>query len=224
MYTDDDLQRIYDESYFKTRYPFPEMWTNRAKFLISRFSPKRTLDIGCSIGLLVKSLADLGVDAYGVDGSDFALSKAHPSVANRVKKVNLESNRMPFGDSSIDLVTGFYVTEHIHAIDHFAEEVHRILVKGGKAWFITPDGFRQGAGNEADVNINPYPQWKEIFEKQGFRVERFGHYYGFMTLRGRLGFLQLYRLPEPLQTWAKIAIYRVVNQFITKELSFVITK
>jgi SAM-dependent methyltransferase len=223
MYGEKELQRIYNESYFKTRYPRPEMWTNRAKFLISKFSPKKVLDVGCSTGLLVKALVDHGIDAYGVEGSDYALSQVHPSIKDRVKKVNFESDVMPFADSSFDLITGFYVTEHIHAIDHFAEEMHRILVKGGIAWFITPDGDRQGGRNEADVNTNTFAQWKEIFEKHGFKVRKSSHY-GFMTLRGRLGFLQLYRLPEPFQTWAKIAIYKVINQFITKELSFIIVK
>lgn len=223
MYTDDDLQRIYNEPYFKTRYPHPEMWTNRAKFVIRKFAPKKVLDVGCSTGLLVKALVDLGIDAYGVDGSDYALSHAHPSIADRVKKVNLETDSMPFADSSFDIVTGFYVTEHIHAIDHFADEVHRILVKNGVAWFITPDGDRQGGRNEADVNTNTFGQWKEIFGRHGLEARKLSHY-GFMTLRGRLGFLGLYRLPEPLQTWVKIAIYKVVNQFITKELSFIIIK
>lgn len=223
MYSDKDLQRIYDESYFKTRYPRPEMWSNRAKFIMRRFAPKRTLDVGCSTGLLVKALVDLGVDAYGVDGSDYALSKAHPSITNRVRKMNFESEPMPFEDSSFDMVTGFYVTEHIHAIDHFAQEMYRVLARNGMAWFITPDGDRQGGRNEADVNTNTFAQWKEIFGRHGFRARKLDHY-GFMTLRGRLGFLGLYRLPEPLQTWTKITIYKVVNQFITKELSFIIIK
>lgn len=225
MYSDEDLQRIYDESYFKKRSStiHPEMAITRAKFMIRRFAPRRVLDVGCSTGLLVKALVDMGVDSYGVDGSDYALSHTYSSIAGRLKKVNLESDRIPFDDSSFDLATGFYVTEHIRGIDHFADEIYRILAKNGRAWFITPDGDRQGGRNEADVNTSTFDEWKEIFERHGFAARRLNHY-GFMTLRGRLGFLQLHRLPEPLQTRVKVAIYKVVNQLITKELSFIITK
>jgi len=74
IYDDDDLQRLYNESYFTGRAK-PPMWRRRAEFIIEKFHPKTTLDIGSATGDLVKSLNELGVDAYGVDGSDYAISK-----------------------------------------------------------------------------------------------------------------------------------------------------
>ncbi len=55
MYQDDDIQRLYDETYFSTRSR-PPMWQRRAEFIVEKFKPKTALDVGCSYGELVKSL------------------------------------------------------------------------------------------------------------------------------------------------------------------------
>ena len=48
--------------------------------LIEDFHPKTALDAGCAIGLLVEALRDRGVDAEGIDFSDFAVGKAREDV------------------------------------------------------------------------------------------------------------------------------------------------
>ena len=98
MYKDEDLQRLYDEEYFSTRSR-PAMWTRRAEFIIEKFHPKTVLDIGCAYGEFVKSLIDMGILAYGVDGSDFAISKADPSIKDKLFKVNLNSDPLPFDEN-----------------------------------------------------------------------------------------------------------------------------
>lgn len=49
MYEDSDLQRIYNKEYFEGRGS-EQKWTRRAKFIVEKFQPKKTLDIGCSWG------------------------------------------------------------------------------------------------------------------------------------------------------------------------------
>ena len=46
MYKDKDLQHHYDEDYFSGRFR-PELWKRRAEFIIEKFHPSTTLDIGC---------------------------------------------------------------------------------------------------------------------------------------------------------------------------------
>ena len=69
MYDNDDLQRLYGKKYFSHRTR-PEMWNRRAEFVLEKFSPKIALDVGCASGEFVKSMIDIGIDAYGIDGSD----------------------------------------------------------------------------------------------------------------------------------------------------------
>ena len=133
MYEEKDLQRLYDEKYFATRRR-PPMWKRRAEFIVEKFNPKIVLDIGCSWGELVKSLNDLNVSAFGIDGSDFAISHVDSTIKNKVFKVNLNSDPFPFDDQTFDLITGFYVIEHVHNMQFFANELDRTLKKDGKIY------------------------------------------------------------------------------------------
>ena len=49
--------------------------------IVSDIDPRRMLDAGCALGLLVETLRARGVDAEGVDVSTYAISRAHEDVA-----------------------------------------------------------------------------------------------------------------------------------------------
>ena len=113
-YDDKDLQRIYDEKYFSTRSR-PPMWIRRAEFIVEKFHPKTVLDIGCAYGELVKGLTQMGVDAYGIDGSDYAINNSDPSIRSKLFKVNLNSDPFPFEDKMFDVI--IYYTDITFFID-----------------------------------------------------------------------------------------------------------
>ena len=200
MYEDSDLQRIYDKEYFEGRGS-EQKWTRRAKFIVEKFQPKKTLDIGCSWGQLAYHLNENGVDAFGIDGSDAALSKANKSIKDKVHKVNLNTDSFPFEDKTFDFITGFYSIEHIHNFEFFTTELKRVLKDGGLAWFLTPNEGEEFR-NEKDVFTNQFKDWKKIFEKYGFSVKSFDPY-EMMELKGKLGKFRLYKLPTPLQSIVK---------------------
>ena len=159
-YTDTDLQNLYDEKYFSGRSR-SSMWERRAKFIVEKFNPKTCLDVGCAFGELVKALVDLGVDAYGIDGSDFVITQVDDSIKNRIFKVNLNSDKFPFEDKKFDVIGSFYSVEHIHNIDFFSKELERTLKDNGLAWFLTPN---EKNSDQYDVFSNFFEVWKKIFE------------------------------------------------------------
>lgn len=219
-YDDKDLQRLYDEKYFSTRSR-PPMWLRRAEFIVEKFHPKTVLDIGCAYGELVKGLVDLGVEAYGIDGSEYAINNSDPSIRSNLFKVNLNSDKFPFNDKIFDVIGSFYSVEHIHDIDFFCKELQRTLKDNGVAWFLTPNEGLEGR-NETDVFTNTFEEWKKIFEARNFKVTKFSPH-EMMALRGKLDKFKFYKLPKLLQNIIKKVAYDYSNKTM-KDTSFIVTK
>ena len=219
-YDDKDLQRIYDEKYFSTRSR-PPMWVRRAEFIVEKFHPKTVLDIGCAYGELVKGLTQMGVNAYGIDGSDYAINNSDPSIRSKLFKVNLNSDPFPFEDKMFDVIGSFYSVEHIHDIDFFSEELRRTLKDDGVAWFLTPNEGLEGR-NDTDVFTNKFEDWKKIFEDRNFIVTKFSPH-EMMALKGQLGKFKFYTLPKSLQNIIKRAAYDYSNKKMN-DTSFILTK
>jgi len=220
MYDDKDLQRLYDEKYFSTRSR-PPMWIRRGQFIIEKFHPKTVLDIGCAYGELVKGLNDMGVEAYGIDGSEYAINNSDPSIRSKLFKVNLNSDPFPFEDKTFDVVGSFYSVEHIHDIDFFAKELRRTLKDNGIAWFLTPNEGLEGR-NDTDVFTNKFEDWKKIFEDREFKVTKFSPH-EMMALKGKLGKFKFYALPKSLQNIVKRVAYDYSNRKMN-DTSFILTK
>ncbi len=219
-YDDKDLQRIYDGEYFLTRSRLP-MWIRRGEFIIEKFHPKTVLDVGCAYGELVKALNDMNVEAYGIDGSDYAINNSDPSIKSKLFKINLNSDPFPFDDKTFDVIGNFYSVEHIHDIDFFAKELHRTLKDNGVAWFLTPNEGLEGR-NETDVFTNKFEDWKTIFEERNFKVTKFSPH-EMMALRGKLGKFKFYSWPKPLQNIIKRIAYDYSNRKMN-DTSFILTK
>jgi SAM-dependent methyltransferase len=220
MYDDNDLQRLYGKKYFSHRTR-PEMWNRRAEFVLEKFNPKTALDIGCASGEFVKSMIDVKIDAYGIDGSDFAISNTNKSIKNKILKVNLNSNPFPFEDETFDFIGSFYSVEHIHNIEFFSKELFRTLKKAGNAWFLTPNIGKEGR-TKVDVFTNTFENWKTIFENQNFTVTKFSPH-EMMALRGKLAVFRFYKFPKILQNIVKRIAYDYANKTMN-DTSFILQK
>lgn len=97
----------------------------------NQFHPKKVLDVGCAKGYMVLAFNECGVDAWGVDISEFAMADAPNSIRSKLLQVNLDSDKLPFEDEYFDLITFRgtiqYLNNHKHAID----EIFRVLRGGG---------------------------------------------------------------------------------------------
>ncbi|HEY6469246.1 MAG TPA: class I SAM-dependent methyltransferase [Candidatus Dormibacteraeota bacterium] len=128
--------------------------------LIADFAPKTTLDAGCAIGLLVEALRDRGVDADGIDFSEFAIARARDDMRGHL---TLGSITEPL-QRRYDLITCLEVLEHLtpqdadKAIANLCTFTDNLIVSS------TPMHYR----DPTHTNIHPQEYWTERFARHGF--------------------------------------------------------
>ncbi|MDO8601270.1 MAG: class I SAM-dependent methyltransferase, partial [bacterium] len=104
-----------------------------AKHLADKYFKSRTgklLDVGCGRGEYVKIFNELGIDAYGVDLE---------ATSEKTKKVDLETEKIPYPDNYFDFIMCKSAIEHIRNVYHLTEEMRRVLKPRGKIVIMTCD-------------------------------------------------------------------------------------
>lgn len=98
-----------------------------AYMLWKHFDVSRTLDVGCALGFVVEALRELGIDAEGMDVSEFAIANANKGAKGHVQVGSL-LDRLPCDDTSFDLVSAIETLEHLEpdSIPYALAELRRI--------------------------------------------------------------------------------------------------
>jgi 2-polyprenyl-3-methyl-5-hydroxy-6-metoxy-1,4-benzoquinol methylase len=89
----------------------------------------RLLDIGCGYGFFLKKMAQFGWQAEGIEVSRPGREYARRELGLRIHAEPLEA--MAFAPEHFDVVTLFYVIEHVHDPASVLEAVYRILKPNG---------------------------------------------------------------------------------------------
>jgi len=102
------------------------------------------LDLGCGHHLLPpwrleqeKVLISNAKLMVGIDYDQLSLTK-HNTINNKLRG---DITELPFKDNTFDLITSNMVFEHLDNPEKQLEEISRVLVKGGKLIFHTPNSF-----------------------------------------------------------------------------------
>jgi 2-polyprenyl-3-methyl-5-hydroxy-6-metoxy-1,4-benzoquinol methylase len=131
-----------------------------ADAIVGQLAPQTVLDAGCGIGLLVQSLRERGVEAWGIDISEYAISHV-PEGARGYCSVASVTDEL---ERNFDLIACIEVVEHLpsrlgrEAIENLARHTDRILFSS------TPDDFDE----PTHVNVQPMDHWVEQFARLGF--------------------------------------------------------
>jgi len=161
-------------------YRYDGRWVSIAKEIVSRYNLKkgdRVLDIGCAKGFLVKDLLSIGIEAYGIDVSEYALKNCEPEVIGRLHLGN--ADKIPFPDKS------FAVTISINVIHNLSRERCILALKEmerlapGKG-YVQVDSYRTPEEKELFLSwvltgvTHYYPEeWKKLFREANYN----GDYY-----------------------------------------------
>jgi SAM-dependent methyltransferase len=143
-----------------------EFFDRIAESIVREFHPSSVLDAGCAMGFLVEGLCKRGVEASGIDVSEYAISQVHESVAEHCRVASL-AEPLP---GRYDLVTCIEVLEHIPpeqadtAIANLCAASDRLLISTSPTDFAEP----------THLNVQPPEFWSAAFAREGFfrEVER----------------------------------------------------
>ncbi|MHB8584435.1 MAG: class I SAM-dependent methyltransferase [Thermoplasmatota archaeon] len=166
-----DVMEPYDEAYFRARYN-PDAPPNAyavtvAKALCGRYHPKRALDVGCGVGILLRAFA-AHTDAWGIEGSAAAISIS--PARDHMRQVDLTKDAFPFPDAHFDMVTCVEVAEHIPEARLWVAEISRVLRPGGIFYLQTPNPWSMAAkADPTHINVRDKWHWIRAFRRYGLR-------------------------------------------------------
>lgn len=125
-------------------YKYDGRWVAFAKQLIAHYGLQpgdRVLDIGCAKGFLVHDFRQAlpGLEATGVDVSDYAIAHAMPEVRSHVSVAN--ATQLPFPDQHFDLVVSIN-TLHNLRLPELSRALKEIMRVGRRAKFVVMDSYR----------------------------------------------------------------------------------
>ena len=164
----DEVKLDFGAHYFKHGCGVPyernehwlEFFGGVADGIVRDLHPTSVLDAGCASGLLVEQLRKRGVEARGIDLSEYAISQAEKTVAEHLSVASLTE---PI-DGRYDLVVCIEVIEHIPpaeaeaAIANLCAAADRLLISS------TPEDF----GEATHVNVQPPEAWSALLAREGF--------------------------------------------------------
>src|SRR5437870_2182572 len=112
---------LFDASYYAhscgRQYQRDAWWLNFfdqiAQHIVTSLQPASVLDAGCALGFLVEALRKRGVEAYGVDISDYAIQNVHESIREYCW-VGSVAAALP---RCYDLIVSIEVLEHMPPVD-----------------------------------------------------------------------------------------------------------
>lgn len=135
-------QRQYGKTYIEDFPQLVDMGKRRLTRILSlrgQQSPGKLLDIGCAYGPFLKAAAQGGFDVCGIDPAEDAVCYVRDKLGLRALQglfPGAEGERLPA--SSFQVITLWYVIEHIGALAQALGEAGRLLEEGGVLAFSTP--------------------------------------------------------------------------------------
>ncbi|MFC1945696.1 class I SAM-dependent methyltransferase [Chloroflexota bacterium] len=137
-------------------------------------SGKRLLEVGCGAGLGLGYLADIAAEVMGGDISEKNIRLARQHYGDRVKLLHLDAHKLPFPNSSYDIIISMEVIQYLD-LPVFLEECRRVLKKGGALLLCIPN--RNAPGFHPSYLSARYwsvPELAGQMAERGFPAELYG--------------------------------------------------
>lgn len=164
-----ELAGRYDAEYYASHVgPEPYRWDNPAwlaffgnlaDWIARELRPRTVLDAGCGIGFLVGALRERGIDASGIEISEYALSQVPAELQPFCSRASIAQEL----DGRYDLITCIEIVEHLpeadarHAVANLSRHTDTVLFSS------TPDDFVE----PTHLTVRPTSYWVHVFASEG---------------------------------------------------------
>ncbi len=166
--TEFDSAQLFDENYFATScgepYERSEVWLNLFSSFAERIqrdiNPASVLDAGCAMGFLVEKLRERGIEAWGVDISEYAIGEVEASIKEYCW---IGSVTEPF-PRKYGLIVSIEVLEHLPQEQAESAVANLCKFTDDVLFSSTPYDYKE----TSHFNVQPVEYWAELFAKEGF--------------------------------------------------------
>ena len=149
------------------------------------FKDKKVLDLGSAIGGVVAAFHAVGIEAYGIDISDYAVQKGHtlyPPLKERTFQGSIH-DLSRFKDNDFDLLFSNQVFEHLPGdrCNELAQETYRVTKPGGILYVglvldlcaeHQPSGYNPGDPDKTHINLRPETWWDDKMLSVGWKKNK----------------------------------------------------
>jgi SAM-dependent methyltransferase len=163
-------------------YRYDGRWIPIARDIAEHFNLKRgdrVLDIGCAKGFLLRDLMEVvpGLDAWGLEISQYAIENCHPDARGRIVGGNAQA--LPFANASFAAALCINVVHNLNydACVEAVQEIERVAPGRG---YIQVDAYRNDDERDAFLDwvltaetFGKPDMWCRLFERAGYS----GDYY-----------------------------------------------
>lgn len=163
-------------------YRYDGRWLPIAEDIVRHFGLKagdRVLDVGCGKGFLVKDLMKVcpGLEAFGIDVSEYAVTNGEPEVAGRLRVGN--ATQLPFPDNSFQAVVSINTIHNLERAGciQALKEIQRLAPGRG---FVQVDAYRNPEERQVFedwmLTAKTYgmpDDWREILREAGYTGDYF---------------------------------------------------
>lgn len=160
--------QLYDRYYFQHScgpvYERSAHWIqwfgNIADHIVQKINPRTVLDAGCAMGFLVEALRERGVEAYGIDISEYAIANVREDI-RPFCEVGSILDPLP---QNYNLIVSIEVLEHLRRPESEQALINLCRSSDDILFSSSPTDYREAT----HFNVQPPEVWAELFAAQGF--------------------------------------------------------
>ncbi len=137
-----------------------DLFARIAERIIQDIQPVTVLDAGCALGFLVEGLRNQGVEAFGIDISDYAIENVHRTI----KPYCWQGSVIDPFPQKYDLIVTIEVLEHLPKEQAEAAVANLCAFADDILFSSSPFDYKE----PTHFNVQPPEYWVNVFGRHGF--------------------------------------------------------